>query len=89
VSVIIPSSSEDKVKIRNALKEISNSMTRIDAEKDHIKTIIDDVSDEVEVSKKYLRKMATIYHKQNLNDVTTEMDDIETLYNTVLGGSDE
>ena len=59
-------------------------MTRMDAERDLIKNILQDVDDDTGVPKKYIRKMARIYHKQNLNEVKAENDDVETLYETVV-----
>lgn len=74
------SNNEDRKKVANAIQEISNSMTRIDAEKDLIKDIIDQTSEKFELDKKHLRKLATIYHKQNLTEVKNEYDEVETLY---------
>ena len=82
-NVVIPSDDETKKRIRGALEEISNSMTRMGAERDLIKNILQDVEDDTQVPKKYLRKMANIFHKQNLNEVKTENDDVETLYEAV------
>jgi len=83
-NVVIPSDDESKKRIRGALEEISNSMTRMGAERDLIKNILQDVEDDTQVPKKYIRKMATIFHKQNLNEVKAENDDVETLYETVV-----
>ena len=82
-NVIIPSDPKSKQTLLNALKEMSDSMTRVEGEKNLQKEIIEDVSDSVEVPKKYIRKMANIYHKQNLTEVRTEMDDVEALYEAV------
>ena len=82
-NVVIPSDDETKKRIRGALEEISNSMTRMGAERDLIKNILQDVEDDTQVPKKYIRKMATIFHKQNLNEVKAENDDVETLYEAV------
>jgi len=82
-NIIIPSDPQTKQTLLNAMKEMSDSMTRVESEKDLQKEIIDEVSDKVEVPKKYIRKMATIYHKQNLTEVKTEMDDVEALYEAV------
>lgn len=82
-NVVIPSDDESKKRIRGALEEISNSMTRMGAERDLIKNILQDVEDDTQVPKKYIRKMATIFHKQNLNEVKAENDDVETLYEAV------
>jgi hypothetical protein len=83
-NVVIPSDDETKKRIRGALEEISNSMTRMGAERDLIKNILQDVENDTQVPKKYIRKMATIFHKQNLNEVKAENDDVETLYETVV-----
>jgi hypothetical protein len=74
------SSPEDKKRIANAIKELSDSMTRIDAEKDLIRDIIQVTHENHGIDKKHLRKLATIYHKANINEVRTEHDEIETLY---------
>lgn len=79
----MPSSPEDRKKIRDALQEISNSLTRIEAERDLIKEILEDVEDKFELPKKYTRKVAKIYHKQNFAEVKTEQEDLETIYETV------
>jgi archaellum component FlaC len=83
-NVIIPTSDEDKKRIKGCIEEISNSLTRIAAERDFIKEAIAECCDDVEVDKKYLRKMANIHFKQNLSEVVTEVDDIETLYESVM-----
>lgn len=84
MSIIIPSAESDRKKIKEAMTEISNSMTRIDAEKDFQKAAIEDLSDEVGIDKKYLRRLANTYHRQNLVEVTTEADDLQSLYETCL-----
>ena len=85
-NVIVPSDPQTKQTILNALKEMSNSMTRIDSEKDLIKEIVEEVSDKTEVPKKYINKLARIYHKQNISEVKAENDDLETLYEAVTAG---
>lgn len=84
MSIIIPSAESDRKKIKDAMTEISNSMTRIDAEKDFQKAAIEDLSDEVGIDKKYLKRLANTYHRQNLVEVTTEADDLQSLYETCL-----
>ena len=71
---------EDKKKLANAIKEISNSMTRMDAEKDLIKDIIQVAYEDFEIDKKHIRKLASIYHRQNMSEVKYEYDEVETLY---------
>jgi archaellum component FlaC len=85
MSIIIPSSPEDRKRIQACMSEISNSLTRMDAERDFIKEAIIALAEDVDVDKKTLRKMATIYHKQNLSEVTGEMEDLQALYEAVMG----
>lgn len=82
-NVIIPSSEEDRKKIRGAMEEISNSYTRVEAERDFVKDAINALSEEVDIPKNILRKMAKIYHKQNITDVVSEVEDIEALMESI------
>lgn len=82
-NIVIPSDEGTRDKIRSALHQISDSMTRIDAERDHIKEILQVIQDETEVPKKYVNKMAVIYHKQNLAEVKAENSDLEDLYEVI------
>lgn len=74
----------DRKKIKDALQEISDSMTRIDAERDLIKDIVKEVADNFELPKKYINKMARIYHKQNFAKTQQETDELESLYITIV-----
>ena len=81
--VTIPSSPEVRKDVRNRLTEISNSMTRIEAEKDHINTILADLEEKFELPKKHMRKVSRVFHKQNINEVKEEFSDIEDIYNAI------
>jgi cobalamin biosynthesis protein CbiG len=74
------SSPEDKKRIANAIKELSDCMTRIDAEKELMRDIIQVTYENHGLDKKYVRKLAAIYHKQNMNEVKNEYDEVENLY---------
>jgi|TARA_A200000159_G_scaffold136520_1_gene136172 hypothetical protein len=82
-SIIIPSSDADKQRIKGAMEEISNAYTRIEAERDFIKEAIVALSEDVDIPKKYLSKMATMYHKNNVSEVVAEIEDIEALIETI------
>lgn len=73
-------SPEDKKRVASAIKELSDSMTRVDAEKDLQKDIIQVTFENHGIDKKYIRKLATIYHKANLDEVRGEYENVETLY---------
>jgi hypothetical protein len=82
-NVIIPSSPEDRAKVQAAIREISNAMTRIEGERGFITESLAMLQEEFELPKKYMRKVAVTYHKQNLNKVKEEFSDIEDLYAAV------
>lgn len=77
------SSPEDKKKIFGAIREISNSMTRIEAERDLIKDIVKDVSDNYQIPRKTVKKIATTFHKQNMTQVEQEHEEFVELYEDV------
>jgi hypothetical protein len=74
---------KDRETILNAMKEWSNSATRASAEKDLQKNIITDLADKVDVEKKYLNKLATMYHNQNFAQFQQEREEIEELYESI------
>lgn len=74
----------DKKKIKDALFEISNCMTRIDAEKELIKDIINDLADNFELPKKTVRKIAKAYHKQNFTQEVADSEEFQELYESIL-----
>lgn len=70
----------DKQKLANVIKELSDSMTRVDAEKELQRDIIQVTFENEGFDKKKLRKLATMYHKQNVTEVRTEAEDVFELY---------
>ena len=80
---MIPSSPADRKAIYDALKEISNSMTRIEAERDLIREAIDNTCENFNLNKKTLRRMAKVYHKQNFNQEKEEHEEFETMYSVI------
>jgi len=75
---------QDKKKIKDAMQEASNSLVRIDAERDLIKNIVEDLNDNYKINKKTLNKMIKTYHKQNFPDEVASNDEFETLYEGVI-----
>jgi hypothetical protein len=79
----LPASPEDKLKLLSALKEISASMSRVEAERDLIKTLKNDVCDLLDLNRKVLNKLARTYHKGNFSEEVEMHKDFEQLYETV------
>lgn len=76
-------SPEDKKKLVNALKEMSASMTRVEAERDLQKNLKKDICSELDLSKKVFSKLAKTYHKGNFPEEREVHTEFETLYETV------
>lgn len=78
---------EAKKRIQTKLTEISASYTRIAAEKDLIKTIVGDISEEFQIEKKFVAKMARTFHKDSFKAEVEEKTEFEILYETITGQS--
>jgi len=81
--IIIPSSDHDKKRIKECMQEISNSYLRQEAEREFVKEALISLEDDVGIPKKYLGKMARIYHKQNMSELLSEICEIEALLESV------
>jgi hypothetical protein len=79
----IPSNPADRKKIEQALQEISNSLTRSEAERDLVRDIIKTTCDQFELDKKIFRRMARVYHRRNYSEEVAEHEQFETLYETI------
>jgi len=81
------SSTADKIKIKKMLSEISDSYTRISAERELVKETIEALAEDFDLDKKILRKMAQIFHKQNYSEVESEQEELALLYESVVGSN--
>jgi len=82
-NIIIPSSPNDLARIKGAMQEVSNSFTRMEAERSFIREAINELSDEVDIPKKILNKMSRVFHKQNMAEVLGEIEDVEALLESI------
>lgn len=69
---------------KNAITEITNSMTRIDAENELIKDICDVQKQKYGVQPTITKKVATMVHKQNLQEESDKFEAIVTLTESVM-----
>lgn len=87
--LLLPTDPDARQKIKMAIKEISNSKTRIEAEKDNIKSIIEAISEEHELPKPAINKVATWYHKQSLGADISQVENSQSLYETLFDANEE
>jgi len=81
----LPSDANSRESIKKAMQEISNSMTRIDGERDYIKEAINKVCEDHELKKSVFRKLARTYHKQNFSKEVAEHNEFESMYEELTG----
>ena len=81
----MPNDPETLKTIKDALFEISASMTRVEGEKDFQKEALSELAEKTEVPKKYLARMAALYHRQNKSEVEGDQEVISELYDKVFG----
>jgi ssDNA-specific exonuclease RecJ len=78
------SSPADRQKIKKMLAEISGSMTRMEAERDLVRETIKEMSQQFQLPKKTLNRMAKVYHKQNYTQEVADHEEFEDLYETIV-----
>jgi hypothetical protein len=74
----------DKQKIRKAMKEMSDSFTRVSAEKDLQKEISSMIAEETGVAKRDFNKLAKIYHASSLLEEAARNDEFMEFANEVM-----
>lgn len=76
--------STDKEKVKGAVKELSDSHTRIDSEKELQKEICEKIEDETGLSPKLLKRLAKVYYKSTFNKVEEENREFEEFYTIIM-----
>jgi ABC-type microcin C transport system permease subunit YejB len=77
----------DKDKLKGAIREMNDSMTRVAAERELQKEIVTKICDELGLDKKLVKRMAKVYFKANFNDEIEENKTFEDFYTIVMNVS--
>lgn len=83
---MITLNSTEKKAVAGAVQEMSDCMLRMEAERELMKEIVDVTFEKYGVEKKYFKKLATIFHKRNLDEVRGEHETVESLYEDLFKG---
>jgi len=75
---------QQKKDIKNCLQEISNSYTRIEAERDLIKDVLQRMAEEFELNKKLSRRLAKVYHKRNIAEEIAANEELTDTYDQIV-----
>lgn len=84
LSIATISNPADREKLLKIIRECSNSMTRIAAEREYIKEAVADVSKQLQLPKPIIKKMIKVYFKQNYDEEIAVHEQFETLYESVV-----
>lgn len=77
-------SEADKKRVKDAVLEMNDSMTRIAAERDLQKDTLMRMEDQLGIDKKMLRRMARVYFKSNYAQEQDENRNFEEMYDGVM-----
>jgi hypothetical protein len=77
---MLPSNPKDLKKIDSALEEISNSKTRIEAERELIKEIVDNINEDFDLPKKLINQLAKVYHMRNFAEEVSQQEDFQVAF---------
>ena len=75
---------QQKVALKSCLQEISNSLTRMEAERDNIKESVARMATEFELNKRLSRKLARVFHKRNLEEEQAEQQEMADTYEAIV-----
>lgn len=79
----------DRKKLKNAISELNDSLTRDASEKDFRKEVIDNLSEELGLDKKLIRKLARTYFKATYNTEREDFSTFEEFYELVINATDD
>jgi hypothetical protein len=80
----IPTNQEDRKKLKAMIVEMTNTLSRVDAEREHLKEIAAVASDEFGIQKKIINKLARTMYKNNYTDLQQENQHFEFLYESLV-----
>jgi predicted TPR repeat methyltransferase len=83
-TIIIPTNPADVKMIRDAGREWSDSMNRIDAEKEQQKAVIEMIVEKTELPKSFVTRLFKDYHKDTFDKQFQENEDYQELFESIF-----
>lgn len=77
-------SDADKKRVKDAVLEMNDSLTRAAAERDLQKEIINKMADQLGIDKKVFRRMSKVYFKSNYTQEQEDNRNFEEMYDGVM-----
>lgn len=69
----------------DGLQEISHSKSRMGAERDLVKEIVNKLHEETAIEKKIIRRLAKVFHASNFTEEVAADEEFEILYSNLTG----
>ena len=79
-----PMNPEDRRKLKAMIVEMTNALSRADAEREHMKEIASAAVDEFGIKKPLINKLARTMYKNNYLDLQSENEHFEYLYEALV-----
>lgn len=76
----------DRLEVEKAVKEASNSLTRIESERDLIKEIAGKIKEEFDIKPSEFSKLVKLYHKQSRDEEEAKAQELVELYDQIFAG---
>ena len=89
VEFVMPTTPADVLRIKNAVKEASDSMAHIKGERENIKAIRDLLKEELGLPNAKFNEITKLYHKQNYSEVVAKDEEKVELYVKVFGDPEQ
>jgi putative protein kinase ArgK-like GTPase of G3E family len=70
--------------LKKGMRELSDVYTMQEAQRDTVKSIIDELYQELKIPKKLIRKISKTYHKQNFSEVVAEQQELELFFEGIV-----
>jgi len=84
MTIDLPINPEDRKKLKAMIVEMTNVLSRIESEKEHMSEISDAVKEELGIQKKVTNKLARTMFKNNYADLQSENEHFEFLYESLV-----
>jgi hypothetical protein len=80
-------SPEDAKKLKSALQDMSNSMFRVESERQLQKDVKNDICKELDIPKKVFSRLAKTFHKNNYVEEVEDNDRFEKIFEGIITGA--
>lgn len=80
----VPTNKEERTKLKAMIVEMTNVLSRVSSEREHMKEIASVASEEFGLEKRLINKLARTMYKNNYADLQSENEHFEFLYEAIV-----